>query len=502
MKSVTDLTSGRLTISEKDWTSLRTHLLQADGLERVSLMLLGKSASSLLPEYFVHRHLPIPDERCERQSAVIIEPDTMAVLDTFQVFVKSSAAVFCHAHSHPFSGIGRFSGGDQQYLAGHVRSLKNYLRTSNTDLCRQFLRIVLGRDESGFEAEVHDLDAARVCRIESIRIVGPSGIRTLPDMDGDGLNSSAKHLDRNLRWLGAAGQARIQNTRIAVCGLGGVGAEVVKNLRGLGFRRFVLIDHDRLEASNLNRLPYRSEDVGTFKVELAAHFIRELDPSAEIVCLPTKVQDSEAQRHLADCDLIVSGMDSDAARLSIQVLAARHLRPIIDVGSGIRLQSGTRTVSAMGGQLSVYTPGGPCLACQGLNTGAIEDESLAAVRESVGYVRGVKETPASVVTINAIMAGLASDAAMRMATGFSQAPGWLSCDLIHHKLHGMQFVKRESCPICGTDGVEGLGAEIDEPLPSPKTFVEEPLEPDDSSEVVTEECPADVAHNKAHEVLP
>ncbi len=467
----------RLTISEKDWSLLRQHLLQEDGLERVAFLLVGKSTTGAFSEFFVHRVMPVQDERCRRQSPVIIEPDTQTVLDHFGDFSRSAAAVFCHAHSHPFSGVGRFSGGDHAFLEGHVRSLKNYLRTIGIQRDCLFLRIVLGKDEEGFEAEVHDLGAARVCKIRAIRIVGASGIRSLPNRHGDAAPSPAEHLDRNIRWLGEAGQSKVQRTRVAICGLGGVGAEVVKNLRGLGFRSYVLIDHDLLEATNLNRLPYRAADVGKSKVDLAAHFIRDLDPDADVRCLTTRVEDADAQSALAESDLIISGVDSDAARLSIQVLAARYLKPVVDVGSGIILKSGTRCVSAMGGQVSVYVPGGACLACQGLNTGAIEDASLTTVRERVGYVRGTKETPASVVTINAIMAGFASDVAMRLVTGFSESPVWLNCDLLGNRMATMRFAKRENCPICGTYGVEGLGVDEERPLPPPGPVVDSDAAP-------------------------
>ena len=477
----------RLTISEKDWSLLRQHLLQHDGLERVAFLLVGRSRTGAIPEFLVHRVMPVQDDRCRRQSPVIIEPDTLTVLDNFGAFSLSSAPVFCHAHSHPFSGVGRFSGGDHAFLGGHVRSLKNYLRTAGVQRDCLFLRIVLGKEEEGFEAEVHDLGAARVCKIRAIRIVGATGIRYLPNGGGTAAPAPAEHLDRNISWLGEGGQYKVQRTRVAICGLGGVGAEVVKNLRGLGFRRYVLIDHDLLEATNLNRLPYRAADVGKLKVDLAASFIRDLDPEADIQCLPNRVEDPDAQRALTESDLIISGVDSDAARLSIQVLAARYLKPVVDIGSGIILKSGTRSVSAMGGQVSVYVPGGPCLACQGLNTGAIEDASLTAVRERVGYVRGTKETPASVVTINAIMAGWASDVAMRLVTGFSASPVWLNCDLLRNNMTSMRFARRENCPICGTDGVEGLGMEREKPLPPPVPHLdtesgtslapEEPLSP-------------------------
>ena len=76
------------------------------------------------------------------------------------------------------------------------------------------------------------------------------------------------------------------------------------------------------------------------------------------------VESREAQEALLRADFILAAVDNDSARLNLQVLAARTLKPMLDLGSGIQLECGSSTVKSMGAQVTLYAPGGPCLACQ------------------------------------------------------------------------------------------------------------------------------------------
>jgi hypothetical protein len=86
------------------------------------------------------------------------------------------------------------------------------------------------------------------------------------------------------------------------------------------------------------------------------------------------------------------------------------------------------------------------------------------VRRALGYVQGTVETPASVVTINAIVAAIGADALIKWITGFSKTPRWLRYDLLAHQSTSLNFASRPGCPICGEEGLMGLGAEEETPL--------------------------------------
>src|SRR5262249_10800834 len=60
--------------------------------------------------------------------------------------------------------------------------------------------------------------------------------------------------DRQVRAFGEAGQRALASMTVAIIGLGGTGSVTAQQLAHLGVRRFVLIDPDRIEASNLNRV--------------------------------------------------------------------------------------------------------------------------------------------------------------------------------------------------------------------------------------------------------
>ena len=203
------------------------------------------------------------------------------------------------------------------------------------------------------------------------------------------------------------------------------------------------------------------------KVEVSRDFILGAIPHASVDLVPAQVGSERAAQALAKADVIVACLDNDFARLQVQDVAARHLRPLLDMGSGITLRPGSREVDGMGGQLSFHIPGGPCLTCQGLDASQVVDPQHAEVRRSIGYVQGTDETPASVVTINSVVAALGADALMKWLTGFSAPPTWLRYDLLTHRAIPMKFVARRDCPICGEGGIMGLGQRIATPLPAP-----------------------------------
>ena len=120
-----------------------------------------------------------------------------------------------------------------------------------------------GPAEGGFRIEVHDADMRFVEDIVEVRVVGPKGMRRI-ERKGIGEQGSASRpdlsetdkarLDWNVRWLGEAGQKALADTHVGVVGVGGVGTELVKVCRGLGVNKYTLIDMDKVELANLNRL--------------------------------------------------------------------------------------------------------------------------------------------------------------------------------------------------------------------------------------------------------
>ena len=83
--------------------------------------------------------------------------------------------------------------------------------------------------------------------------------------------------------LAESGQRRLQDARVLIVGLGGLGSPVALYLAAAGVGRLWLSDGDALELSNLQRqILYTSADCGKAKGQLAVRRLRQLNPQIAI----------------------------------------------------------------------------------------------------------------------------------------------------------------------------------------------------------------------------
>lgn len=463
----------RLVMTETDFARLRSHLFQADGNERAAFAMVGRASSAEHLEFYIHRLvLPGDEDYCE-QSSVVVEPKPEFVLQTMASFAASRVPGFFHVHSHPFCAHASFSSIDIRYFPGIVQSLKHYLIVSGKEKDFFFTAIAWGQSENGFTARCLAPDGSSYTAIEEIKVVGKSGIRSIPHFQlGDRAEASTPLsgcFQRQVEFLGEGGQRRIHETRLAVCGVGGLGSFVVACAKGLGFREITLIDPDVLEETNLNRFQGATRaDIGRPKVEAVSEATKLFDPDIKVTPIFARVEDAVARDALLGADFIINCLDDDGARIEVQIMAALYLKPFLDLGAGIILEAGTRVVREMGGQAVLYFPGGPCLFCQGIDPTTIVSREIRQVQRAAGYIQGTDETPPSVVTLNAVTAGLGLQVAMNYLTGFAEAPAYLHYDVLHNRSTQLNFQKRPDCPICGDTGIEGRGEDMMEvPLNRP-----------------------------------
>ncbi|MDO8124952.1 MAG: ThiF family adenylyltransferase [Candidatus Hermodarchaeota archaeon] len=142
--------------------------------------------------------------------------------------------------------------------------------------------------------------------------------------------------DRTRRWLGASNLETLRHSTVLMIGAGAVGNEVCKNLGLIGIKKIVLVDPDKVAASNLNRCVFfRPEDHDkTFKVDAIAERLPNL--ATDTVVEPHPVTIQQAPDSVWDADLVLVGVDNHYARflLNAKNLSLDPPRPIINGAMG------------------------------------------------------------------------------------------------------------------------------------------------------------------------
>jgi molybdopterin/thiamine biosynthesis adenylyltransferase/rhodanese-related sulfurtransferase len=114
--------------------------------------------------------------------------------------------------------------------------------------------------------------------------------------------------------VGVAGQTLLSNAAVLVVGAGGLGSAVLQYLAAAGVGRLLIVDHDRVEESNLHRQPiYRMTDVGHLKAGAAREALVNGNPGVQIEPICERLTPTNAPRLIAAADLVVDAADSFAA---------------------------------------------------------------------------------------------------------------------------------------------------------------------------------------------
>ena len=140
--------------------------------------------------------------------------------------------------------------------------------------------------------------------------------------------------------VGKDGVEKLNNTKIAIFGLGGVGSFALEGLVRVGIGNLVLIDNDCVELTNLNRqILATHKTIGKPKVEVAKQRILDINPNANVE-IHQKFFMPEIEGILDESiDYIVDCIDTVTAKIELAVRADKLNIPIIScMGTGNKLE--------------------------------------------------------------------------------------------------------------------------------------------------------------------
>ena len=104
-------------------------------------------------------------------------------------------------------------------------------------------------------------------------------------------------------------QDRLEQGKVAVAGLGGLGSNVAFSLARIGVGHLHLIDFDRVDITNLNRQQYFIHQIGMEKTEALKENLLQINPYLEIRTDCVKVEEGNIRRLLAEDRYICEAFD-------------------------------------------------------------------------------------------------------------------------------------------------------------------------------------------------
>lgn len=139
--------------------------------------------------------------------------------------------------------------------------------------------------------------------------------------------------------IGKQGVQKLQNAKVAIFGIGGVGSFVVEGLVRAGVGNFILVDDDKICLTNLNRqIIATRKTVGKPKVEVAKERILEINPNANIETYQEFFMPDSKEILDESVSYVVDAVDTITAKIELVVRANQLKIPMISsMGTGNKL---------------------------------------------------------------------------------------------------------------------------------------------------------------------
>ena len=103
---------------------------------------------------------------------------------------------------------------------------------------------------------------------------------------------------------------RLEQSTVAVCGLGGLGSNVAINLARAGIKKLILVDFDCVDVTNLQRQQYKASQVGMPKAVALVENLKEIVPYVELEAYNEKITEENVDKFVANADVVCEAFDN------------------------------------------------------------------------------------------------------------------------------------------------------------------------------------------------
>ena len=137
------------------------------------------------------------------------------------------------------------------------------------------------------------------------------------------MNLKTNELERYSRQIiikdiGISGQKKIKKSKVLIVGLGGLGCPVAEYLCRAGVGTIGLIDHDKVDLSNIHRQSmFTTKDINKHKVIVVSDRVKKINPNIKIKSFKKKLNRSNIENLISDFDIIIDGTDNFASKFLV-----------------------------------------------------------------------------------------------------------------------------------------------------------------------------------------
>ncbi|MHB1701400.1 MAG: ThiF family adenylyltransferase [Acidobacteriaceae bacterium] len=386
--------SSTLTMTQQVHDQIVRHLFPGDGKEAATVLVCTRAAGARL-RLLVRDVVLVPHETCSRRTEVLLTWPSAYIEQAIDLAELGQLSLVL-LHSHP-GGMPEFSTLDDRSDQELIPSIFQACGSLHGTAVMLPNGVVFGRL---YTPEM------KVTPIDLVSVVGP-------DL------KFWWHKDRNrpaTRPMAFTSQMTEELGGLTACviGISGTGSIAAEQLCRLGFGRVIVIDHDKVEPKNLNRILNTVKcdaDKSLQKVAVFADRANQYREIPYVLPVDADILTRKAVLAAAQADVLFCCVDTLRARSVADLLGKVFLLPLFDVGVAIptRLTGrGERAVDEATGRIDYVHPAGSSLIDRGIYTpAALAAEALAEADPEAhadqvrrGYIDGVPEQAPAVIALN------------------------------------------------------------------------------------------------------
>lgn len=374
---------------------VKNHLFPPDGMEAATILICTRTPGSRL-RLLVREVILVPHAACKRRERDAITWPGEYLEQAIDVAEPDGCTVVL-IHSHP-GGLLGFSAADDESDQNVIPSLFHTFGAVHGSA-------VMTAD-GAVRARLYD-PGLQVRPVDLVTVSGDDLRYWWADKATD-----LSPEDRPIAFTSGM-TAELGRLSALVIGASGTGSIAGEQLARLGFGRVRVVDFDRLEWKNLNRILNSNRadaDANRLKVEVFAEAVTGYRGEGVAIAVPASITTREAVLAAAECDVLFCCVDTLEARHIADLIAAAFLLPLFDVGVVIpvRKKGDTFAVADVCGRIDYVQPGGSTLQDRGIYTPeSLRGEYLRRVAPEAhqqeleaGYLKGLVEEAPAVITLN------------------------------------------------------------------------------------------------------